>query len=221
MKEYATIIFTRFPTKGAVKTRLSKNIDKNSVLEIHKAMIKDTIHICKNNMSDIFIFITEFEKLNEKTCDFFCNEKNIFPQENLSFGQKMKFSFQKVFSMGYKKVILIGTDIPTIKSDDIKTALKTLDSVDAYISKTFDNGYYLIGIKKIFDSVFDDNIFESCNVFENTVKAFKKENLTFDNGRVLRDIDTKKDLDFFISNEYDVSEYKNFKKFLKENYIET
>ena len=63
MKEYAIIIFTRFPSKNKVKTRLNKNLDSNLVLKIHKAMIKDTINICKNNFSDILIFITEYEKI--------------------------------------------------------------------------------------------------------------------------------------------------------------
>ncbi len=127
MKEYAVIIFTQFPSKNKVKTRLSKDIDTNLVLNIHKAMVLDTISVSKNDFSDILLLITEFEKLNEENKKFFAFEKNIFSQGDYPFREKMNFAFKKAFEMGYKKVILIGTDIPTISKKDIETALKSLD----------------------------------------------------------------------------------------------
>lgn len=220
MKEYATIIFTRFPSKGKVKTRLSKDIDPNLVLEIHKAMIKDSISISKNDFSDILLFITEFEKLNENNKYLFCNEKSIFSQGNFLFGEKMKNAFDLTFKMGYKKVILIGTDIPTLTKNNIDLSLKILDSYDACINKTVDDGYYLIGLKSPNNKIFYENIFKTKNVYNNTIKILKSENLNFFEGKILRDIDNKEDLDYFIKNEMEFSEYKNLKKLLKESYYE-
>lgn len=220
MKEYAVIIFTRFPSIGKVKTRLSRNVNLNLVLEIHKAMIKDTINVCKNDFSDILLFITEFEKLNSENRKYFLNEKNIFSQENFNFGEKMNNAFKKAFNMGYKKVILVGTDIPTLSKNIIKNALKSLDIFDCCINKTFDKGYYLIGLKKENKNLFSKEIFENIDVFENTIDILKKENLTYTNGKILRDIDNKDDLDFFIKNEFSLSNYENLKKLLKENFNE-
>lgn len=220
MKEYAVIIFTRFPSKNKVKTRLSKDIDTNLVLNIHKAMVLDTISVCKNDFSDILLFITEFEKLNEENKNFFAFEKNIFSQGDYPFGEKMNFAFKKAFEMGYKKVILIGTDIPTILKKDIETALKSLDYFDSCINKTFDKGYYLIGLKKLCKNLFDEKIFETESVFENTIKVLEKENLSYTSARILRDIDNKEDLDFFVKNEMNFSEYEKLKKLLKECYNE-
>ena len=78
MKDNAIIIFTRFPSINKVKTRLSKNLDSNLVLEIHKAMIKDTINVCKNDFADVILFITEYEKLNDNTREFFNFENKIY-----------------------------------------------------------------------------------------------------------------------------------------------
>lgn len=220
MKEYAVIIFTRFPSKNKVKTRLNKNLDSNLILKIHKAMIKDTINICKNNFSDILIFITEYEKLNSNNRKNFLNEKFIFPQENCPFGEKMFKSFEKAFELGYKKVILIGTDIPTILKKDIELALKSLDEFDCCINESFDKGYYLIGVKNKIKELFNEEIFKTNLVFKNTIKVLKDKNLQFTNGRVLRDIDEKEDLDYFIKNEFECSKYENLKNLLKEKYIE-
>ena len=60
MKDNAIIIFTRFPSINKVKTRLSKDLNSDLVLEIHKAMIKDTITVCKNDYSNLLLFITEY-----------------------------------------------------------------------------------------------------------------------------------------------------------------
>ena len=220
MKKNAIIIFTRFPSINKVKTRLSKDLNSDLVLEIYKAMIKDTITVCKNDYSDLLLFITEYEKLNDENREFFSFEKNIFPQGNFSFGEKMKNAFKKTFEMGYKKVILIGTDIPTLSKKDISFALNSLDSFDVCIHKTFDKGYYLIGLKKIVNGIFDDNIFKGENVFENTVEIFKKQNLSYSTGSILMDIDDKSDLDFYVKNEMQTSEYSNLNKLLKESYNE-
>ena len=216
MKDNAIIIFTRFPSINKVKTRLSKNLDSNLVLEIHKAMIKDTINVCKNDFADVILFITEYEKLNDNTREFFYFENKIYPQGDFSFGEKMKNAFKKTFEMGYKKVILIGTDIPTLRKDDISFALKSLDNFDVCIHKTFDKGYYLIGLKNIVDEVFDENIFKGENVFENTVENFKKQNLSYSTGRILMDIDEKSDLEFYVKNGMQYSEYSNLNKLLRE-----
>lgn len=216
MKDNAIIIFTRFPSINKVKTRLSKNLDSNLVLEIHKAMIKDTINVCKNDFADVILFITEYEKLNDNTREFFSFENKIYPQGDFSFGEKMKNAFKKTFEMGYKKVILIGTDIPTLRKEDISFALKSLDNFDVCIHKTFDKGYYLIGLKNIVDEVFDENIFKGENVFENTVEIFKKQNLSYSTGRILMDIDEKSDLEFYVKNEMQYSEYSNLNKLLRE-----
>jgi len=220
MKDNAIIIFTRFPSINKVKTRLSKNLDSNLVLEIHKAMIKDTINVCKNDFADVILFITEYEKLNDNTREFFSFENKIYPQGDFSFGEKMKNAFKKTFEMGYKKVILIGTDIPTLRKEDISFALNSLDNYDVCIHKTFDKGYYLIGLKNIVDEVFDENIFKGENVFENTVEIFKKQNLSYSTGRILMDIDEKSDLEFYLKNEMQYSEYSNLNKLLREFYNE-
>ncbi len=132
----------------------------------------------------------------------------------------MNFAFKKAFEMGYKKVILIGTDIPTISKKDIETALKNLDDFDAFINKTFYKGYYLIGLKKLCKNLLDEKIFETESVFENTIKVLEKENLSYTSARILRDIDNKEDLDFFVKNEMNFSEYEKLKKLLKECYNE-
>jgi hypothetical protein len=220
MKDNAIIIFTRFPSINKVKTRLSKNLDSNLVLEIHKAMIKDTINVCKNDFADVILFITEYEKLNDNTREFFSFENKIYPQGDFSFGEKMKNAFKKTFEIGYKKVILIGTDIPTLRKEDINFALKSLDNYDVCIHKTFDKGYYLIGLKNIVDEFFDENIFKGENVFENTVEIFKKQNLSYSTGRILMDIDERSDLEFYVKNEMQYSEYSNLNKLLREFYNE-
>ena len=220
MKDKAIIIFTRFPSINKVKTRLSKDLNSDLVLEIHKAMINDTIAVCKNDYSNLLLFITEYEKLNNENRKFFNFENNIFPQGDFSFGEKMQNAFKKTFEMGYKRVILIGTDIPTLSKKDISFALNSLDNFDVCIHKTFDKGYYLIGLKKIVNGIFDDNIFKGENVFENTIEIFKKENLSYSTGRILMDIDDKSDLDFYVKNEMQSSEYSNLNKLLKESYNE-
>ena len=65
----------------------------------------------------------------------------------------MKNAIGIVLRMGYEKVILIGTDIPQIHPETLKNAFDNLGGKDIVIHPTFDGGYYLIGMKKEYDSI--------------------------------------------------------------------
>ncbi len=48
---------------------------------------------------------------------------------------------------GYDSCVLIGTDIPELKSD-LEYAFRLLDVNDVVFGPTVDEGYYLVGMKK-------------------------------------------------------------------------
>jgi glycosyltransferase A (GT-A) superfamily protein (DUF2064 family) len=108
----------------------------------------------------------------------------------------MRNGFIDGFAMGYKRVVLIGSDIPDLPMKYIEEAFKSLKEMDAVIGPAYDGGYYLIGFK---DKTFSPQVFEgrawgTKNVFDETMKKLKKFRRVVYTLPYQRDIDTVEDL---------------------------
>ncbi len=66
-------------------------------------------------------------------------------------------AFRKAFDMGFKRVVLVGSDIPDLPLEFIEEAFTSLKEEDAVIGPAYDGGYYLIGFK---DKTFSPQVFE-------------------------------------------------------------
>ncbi len=118
------------------------------------------------------------------------------PQTGENLGERMKNGFIEAFAMNFKRVVLIGSDIPDLPLEFIEEAFTSLEEKDGVIGPSFDGGYYLIGFK---DKNFSLRVFEGIpwstkRVFKETMKVLKQERLTVHTLQPLRDIDTIDDL---------------------------
>jgi hypothetical protein len=117
-------------------------------------------------------------------------------QQGEDLGERMKNGFVEAFAMDFKRVVLIGSDIPDLSLELIDEAFTSLREKDAVIGPSLDGGYYLIGFKnKTFSSqVFKGIPWSTERIFEQTTKILEREGLTVHFLKPLRDIDTIEDL---------------------------
>jgi rSAM/selenodomain-associated transferase 1 len=118
------------------------------------------------------------------------------PQQGVDLGERMKNGFIEAFAMNLKRVVLIGSDIPTLPLEFIEEAFTSLEEKDVVIGPSLDGGYYLIGFK---DKKFSPRVFKGIpwskeRVFEETMGILEQEGLTVHTLKPLRDIDTIEDL---------------------------
>lgn len=166
----ALIIFTRNLELGNCKTRLAATIGDENALEIYKILLDHTVLITKNLNVDKFVYYSK--SISE---DDVWN-KNVYrkrKQEGFDLGIRMKNAFSDVFSLGYEKVLVIGSDIYDLNQDDLENAYSNLENNDFVIGPASDGGYYLLGMKKIETSVFKNKKWGSNTVFEDTMVDLK------------------------------------------------
>ena len=96
---------------------------------------------------------------------------------------------KEVFDLGYKKCILIGTDIPEISKENIIDSFNLLDDNDFVFGPSYDGGYYLVGMNKYNDVIVNTN---SGNL-KNILSAVENINLKYS----------------AIENRYDIDEYND------------
>jgi rSAM/selenodomain-associated transferase 1 len=68
-------------------------------------------------------------------------------QRGRNLGEKMSDAFARCFEAGAERVVIIGSDSPTMPPDFIRSAFDDLREIDAVIGPAHDGGYYLVGLR--------------------------------------------------------------------------
>ena len=198
MTKELIIVFVKNIKLGKVKTRLAKTIGNQGAYEVYSALVKVTEEAIKDIETDKRIYFSDAIIETKWENDY----KAVQVGENL--GERMKGAFKKGFDDGYDRIILIGSDLPDINSEHIKNGFSALQSNTVVFGPAIDGGYYLIGLSKLKEFIFDDKPWSQSNLLEVTLKELKQKEVTFTLLRSLNDIDTFEDLeasDFYNLNE--------------------
>jgi rSAM/selenodomain-associated transferase 1 len=188
------ILFLKYPVKGKVKTRLAKTIGDEKAVRLYKKLSENIIAtISKLSNSHKYIFYSEKEE--KDLINNWIKDKCFFAaQDGEDLGKRMKNAFNQVFSHGARKVIILGSDIPDLSKEIIEEAISKLDENDIVIGPSPDGGYYLLGMKKYSPFLFDNIIYSTNSVLEETIGKIKKKKLSYHILQTLEDIDTEDEL---------------------------
>ena len=189
MNNNLIIVFVRTPELGKVKTRLAKAIGDQAALTIYKLLLKHTATVLHELSFDKVVYYSKKIENN----DFW--EASLFEkklQKGADLGERMQQAFETAFDRGYKKVLIIGSDLFELTSTLIISALEALETYDISIGPSLDGGYYLLGMKELHPAVFKNKKWGTHSVLENTLQDLKQQNVKL--LEALNDIDTFEDL---------------------------
>lgn len=189
MNKELTIVFVKNIKLGKVKTRLAKTIGNQGAFEVYKALVEITERATNHVKSDKRIYFSD-AVVNTKWQNHY---KTVQEGENL--GERMKNAFNKGFEDGYERIVLIGSDLPDINSEHIENGLKSLKNNSIVFGPAIDGGYYLIGMTKMYDAVFNNKPWSESHLLDVTLKELNQENISYTLLEALNDIDTFEDLE--------------------------
>ncbi|NNE32823.1 MAG: glycosyltransferase [Winogradskyella sp.] len=192
MSKRALIVFTRNPELGKCKTRLAKTLGDESALKIYNYLLKHTASVSANVSADRFVFYSEAINHDDiwETDTFY---KKL--QQGDDLGERMYNAFSELFQSGYKKVIIIGSDLLDLNEHIIDDAYDQLDKNEVVIGPAKDGGYYLLGLNTLHDSIFKNKQWGTDTVREETLKDL--ENSSVHLLKILNDIDTFEDMNHY------------------------
>ncbi len=191
MTEGKLIIFLKNPELGKVKTRLAQQVGEEDALAIYFTLIRNTREVTDQVPQDKAVYYSRYVD-REDHWDNDRYSKHLQQGENV--GERMLRAISEVLNDGYRKAVLIGTDIYGLRPDIIERAFAILDEKDVAIGPARDGGYYLIGLKQAIPSLFDLKYWSNPNVFSETVKRIEAAGLTYAKTELLKDIDEADDL---------------------------
>ncbi len=197
MKTSALIIFAKTPVLGKVKTRLQPDISQAEGLKIYKSFVKEITGRCaKLKGFDRFLGCAPTVDDNFLKGLAARHKFEMFNQRGADLGARILNAFKDHLKKGYKKVIIIGTDSPTIPPEFIKKAFTALDRNDFILGPCCDGGYYLVGAKKTFPKVFKNIPWDTREVLVKTIEKLYASRIKFSLLPFWYDVDTAKDLRF-------------------------
>lgn len=190
MDDLHLIIFIKNPVLGKVKTRLAAGIGDHRALEVYMQLLEITRGVALKVNCTRNVFYSD-----EIVSDDWEDDKfNKFVQEGEDLGERMKNAFEQVFALGAKKAVIIGSDCPQLTSAIVQEAFVKLDACDVVVGPASDGGYYLLGMKLMHVSLFNEMEWSTDRVRTETLQRIVQQQLTYSLLPVLTDIDTAQDL---------------------------
>ncbi|RKS55108.1 hypothetical protein BC962_0064 [Gillisia mitskevichiae] len=194
------LIFTRNPELGKVKTRLAKDVGDQTAFDIYKFLLDHTLTITKTLAVTKEVYYSEKIHNNDIWDEALYNKKL---QKGKDLGERMKNAFASGFKNGYTNIIIIGSDMYDMSSEDLMLAFQKLEETDYVIGPAEDGGYYLLGMRKLNSVIFEDKEWGTQTVLKDTLQDLDQESKTL--------LAVKNDVDYFS----DIKEHRAFQHFFQ------
>jgi len=191
MNANAIIIFVKNPVLGKAKTRLAKTVGNQRALYIYQRLLARTRQHTQHLDCDKLLFYSQFIDHND---DWPAMHFQKYLQQGGTLGEKMQLAFAQAFNMGYKKVLIIGSDCFSLTPQHINLAFAQLNQHNTVIGPALDGGYYLLGMTKLVPSIFTNKQWSTASVLGDTLQSISQAKKSFQLLQYLSDIDHYSDI---------------------------
>ena len=145
----ALITFVKAPVPGTVKTRLQPDLPPEKIVRVYKSFVTGILSVC-NGLRGVDRFLgctpTKDDAYLRRLSVKYGMQR--FNQRGKTLGERIFNAFRDCSEKGYTDIVLIGSDSPSIPLDFIKKAFAELRKNDLVVGPCFDQGLYLIGVKR-------------------------------------------------------------------------
>lgn len=187
----ALAIFAKAPLPGRVKTRLSPSLSPQQAADLYRCMLLDTLERVAALDAEKILF-------HEGGAAFFREAApgiSLVAQAAGGLGARLEHACDTLGSMGYGPCVVIGTDAPDLPLAYIEEAFRALErGRDAVFGPAGDGGYYLVGLREGYRSLFRDIPWSTERVLEKSLAQAKASGLTATLLPTWHDLDCYEDL---------------------------
>ncbi len=196
MPQNVLVIFTKAPIEGQVKTRLCPPLTLAQAAELACCFLVDTVErACQLPSVEVYIAFTPADS------ELYFRQILPFPvkyiaQRGDSLGERESSIFSNLLERKVSRVVLIGSDIPTLPPSHLQEAFSQLENVqcDAVFGPSNDGGYYLVGMREVHKELFKNITWSTPTVMAETLVQARTHNLNVGLVPTWYDVDAKEDL---------------------------
>ena len=190
------VLFAKKPVPGAVKTRLQRLMSARNAARLYEAMLLDCATALHG--TEAAAKVVAFTPAHaEDALRALLDAIGVFeyePQPDGDLGQRMEGLMQWAFARGAERVVIVGSDSPSLPANYIDEGLVLLCEKEVVLGPSMDGGYYLVGRRKGASRIFQDVAWSTGLVLEQTLARLGTQTL----GLLppWYDVDTPEDAEF-------------------------
>lgn len=169
------VVLAREPVPGKVKSRLARDTSFERAAALYRAFTLDTLEMCSrvpgvkrwiaytpDDAGDVFASLGggDFQRV---------------PQGGGDLGDRLLRCFDLLFEEGCERVVVLGSDAPTLPPAVVSGAFQALEGKDVVIGPCPDGGYYLLGLARPLPAILEGISWGTEKVFAQTIRRVKEE----------------------------------------------
>jgi rSAM/selenodomain-associated transferase 1 len=172
-------IMAKAPSAGIVKTRLTPPLTPEEASLLSSCFLRDTV----NNVQGLFRAdgVIVYTPANESSTFVGLTPKGfqLLAQRGESLGDRLLNATSDLLAGGYDSACLINSDSPTLPTAILEAAIETLepDGDRLVLGPAEDGGYYLIGLKRAHQILFDRIAWSTSEVLAHTIDRARQISL--------------------------------------------
>jgi rSAM/selenodomain-associated transferase 1 len=184
------VLFAREPRPGRVKTRLARVTGGATAVAVYRALLEYTIESARAAGIAVLVSLAD-----EPTPAWAAGLKVPFDvQSGRDLGARLAECFERRFSNGAERAVIIGSDNARLQPDHIRSAFAALGEDPVVLGPAEDGGYWLLGQRAPGVDLFTGVPWSSPETLEATRAHLKKLGVRWKELETLPDIDTAEDL---------------------------
>jgi len=186
----AAVVFAREPVPGRVKTRLAASIGGVAAAGVYAALLENTLAVAARAECNLVI------ALAESPSRIWAEDLGLRweVQRGAELGTRMRNAFELRFSEECDRVLLVGSDIPNLGVEHLRSAMQALDVADVALGPASDGGYWLVAQRRPGVDLFSGIPWSSPDTLAATRRRLEALGATWVELDRLNDLDTEADL---------------------------
>lgn len=172
------IVFAKRPEPGKVKTRLSALLGPDGACRLYDAFLADTTLTVASLSHAHRVMACDPPHEQAWFYSRFHESFEVTSQGQGDFGKRLERSFDEAFARSANRVIVVGSDLPTLSPECLAAAFEDLKSHDLVLGPADDGGYYLIGLSRPAPELFQHIDWSTERVLGQTVERAGRSGLS-------------------------------------------
>lgn len=189
--ETALLVFARAPEPGRAKTRLIPLLGEAGAARLHERMLRRTLRTARRSgIGPVHLYCAP--DCNAAFFRPFAARLRLHDQAVGDLGERMHAAFRDALRR-HRRAILIGSDCPALRPQDLRAAAGALGSASAVLCPAEDGGYPLIGLRRAAPRLFRGVRWGGAGVLAQTRRRLAQLNWRGRELRRLWDVDRPED----------------------------
>ena len=188
------IMVAKKPEPGFTKTRLCPPFTPQEAAQFYRCLMLDTLKLV-NQVQGVEHCVayapigarSYFQSLVPRGF-------RLIPQQGTDLGERLANVLADRFQHGYRKVVVMNSDGPTLPLSYLEQAFRQLQQCDVSLGMGHDGGYYLIGMNQMRPELFENIAWSTDQVIYQTLDACRRLQLKVHRLPQWYDVDVGDDL---------------------------